>query len=228
VRAGLRDVDFPFLAGLSEPARRELSGLATTRVPSAARLLARGDVVEGAYLVVAGALRVYYVTDQGREATLYRVETGGTCVLALSSTFAEEPYPAWVESGKRGAAFVRVQRATFHRLLAAEPAFRDFVFGALSGRIFELMVSLEELGTARMERRVARLLVTLGGATGVALCTQSAIASELGTAREVVFRALRSLAERGLVRCARGRVYIDDRARLLAAVGVRPARVRPR
>jgi CRP/FNR family transcriptional regulator len=228
VRAGLRDVDFPFLAGLSDSARRELAGLSTTRVPGSSPLLARGDRVEGAYLIVAGALRVYYVTDEGREATLYRVETGGTCVLALSSTFTEEPYPAWVESGKRGAAFVRVHRATFHRFLAAEPAFRDFVFGALSGRIFELMANLEELGTARMERRVARLLVTLGGTTGVALCTQSAIASELGTAREVVFRALRSLAERGVVRCARGRVYIDDPARLLAAAGVRPKGLRPR
>ncbi|MFO0728984.1 MAG: cyclic nucleotide-binding domain-containing protein, partial [Myxococcota bacterium] len=92
-RAGL----FPFFRQLSPRGRGEIDALRTTAVDPNAPLLRRGDDAGGAYLVLEGALRVYYLTEEGREATLYRVEPGGTCVLALSSTLSARPYPAWVE-----------------------------------------------------------------------------------------------------------------------------------
>ena len=44
--------------------------------------------------------------------------------------------------------------------------------------------------------------------------TQAGIAVELGTVREVVYRALRSLSAQKLVQTGRGRVRIVDGARL--------------
>jgi len=44
--------------------------------------------------------------------------------------------------------------------------------------------------------------------------TQARLAAELGTAREVVFRALRALVERGLIGTQRGRVRVLDPVRL--------------
>src|SRR5215470_11853483 len=110
-RAGLTTISFPFLERLGEDARRELGALAATRVEAKQPLLRRGDAVDGLYLVVGGALRVYYVSSEGREATLYDVEPGGTCVLALTSTFGREPYPAWVDAGAEGVAYVRLPGA---------------------------------------------------------------------------------------------------------------------
>src|SRR6185295_15961645 len=110
-------------------------------------------------LVVGGSLRVYYITGEGREATLYRVEPGGTCILALTSTFNQEPYPAWADAGSEGAAFVRVPSGALRRLCDGEPAFREFLFSVLSARVFELMQTLEETGTAQLEQRVARHLL---------------------------------------------------------------------
>lgn len=99
---------------------------------------------------------------------------------------------------------------------AMEPAFRDFIFRALSGRIFELMQTLEAAGTLLMDRRVARYLAHAGRTDDQVRVTQVGIASELGSAREVVFRALRSLSARGLIRTGRARIQIIDRAALLA------------
>jgi CRP/FNR family transcriptional regulator, anaerobic regulatory protein len=212
MRAGLREAQFPFLARLTKVGRQELGALATASVPPAKRLLQRGDRANGAYLVVAGALRVYYIAGDGREATLYRVEPGGTCVLALSSTFNDEPYPAWVDAGPGGGEFVRVPSDVFHRLLEAESAFRSFVFGAISGRLFELMRTLEETGSLQVEQRVARYLLRqhVHEPDGHVRVSQIGIASELGTAREVVFRALRSLAARKLIETGRMRIRILD------------------
>lgn len=215
---------FPFLARLSDGARGELAACRSQKIAARRRLLERGAPAGGAYLVSAGWLRVYYLTPEGREATLYRVEPGGTCILAITSALEEEPYPAWVESGPDGASFMRIPGALLRRLLEGEAAFRDFVFGVMSGRIFELMQALEEAGSARAEQRVARFLLKRAGPDGTVRATQAAIAAELGTAREVVFRALRSLAARRLVQGGRMRVRVLDAAGLRRAAGTANAK----
>jgi CRP/FNR family transcriptional regulator len=217
IPAGIAEAHFPFVAQLTPAARRELAALAATRVKPAQHLLRRGDDAGGVYLVTAGSLRVFYISADGHEATLYRVEPGGACILSLAATFGDEPYPAWVDSGRAGADFVRLPGALFHRLVDGEIAFRQFAFVSLSGRILDLMRTLQELGSERIEQRVARYLLGQHAVDGCVRITQSAIASELGTAREVVFRALRSLVARRLVQTGRMRVRIVDR-RGLAAV----------
>jgi DNA-binding GntR family transcriptional regulator len=54
-------------------------------------------------------------------------------------------------------------------------------------------------------------------ASGSARVSQVGIAAELGTAREVVFRALSSLAARGLIETARLRVTVLDHPGLVRA-----------
>jgi CRP/FNR family transcriptional regulator len=217
MRPALTEARFPFLAGLSQGGRRELEGLVARSVGSRRSVLRRGEQADGAYLVVGGALRVFYVSAAGREATLYHVEAGGTCVLALTATFAGEPYPAWVQAGSAGAEVVRVPSAVFHRLFDEEASFREFVLRALSARIFELMCALEELGSALVERRVARFLLKARRPDGNVRASQVGIASELGTAREVVYRALRTLSARRLIETGRMRIRIVDEPGLMAA-----------
>ena len=219
VRSDLTDATFPFLARLSSGARGELSACHVQTVAARRVLLERGARAAGAYLVTGGLLRAFYLTAEGREATLYRVERGGTCILAIATTLGQEPYPAWVESGPDGATFSHIPDELLRRLLDTEAAFREFVFGVLSGRVFELMQALEEAGSVRAEQRVARFLLKRVTADGTVRATQAAIAGELGTAREVVFRALRSLGARRLIETGRMRVRILDGTGLRRAAG---------
>jgi len=226
--ARLSASQFPFLAELSRTGGLEVANLAVTRVARFHPLLTRGDPVDGAYLLVGGALRIYYVTAEGRQATLYRVEPGGTCVLAVTAAFAGEAYPAWAEAGPDGAAFARVPNPVFRRLFDHEAGFRNFIFGALSRRVLELMQILEETGSAQIEQRVARLLLRQADAEGLVRVSQRQIAAEIGTAREVVFRALRSLSERGLVETGRVRVRVLDAGGLRRAGDLNPPAQRVR
>jgi CRP/FNR family transcriptional regulator len=214
--------DFPFLAGCAPATLAELEAQPVRQVGPHTRILQRGDAVDGVYLVVGGALRVYYLTDEGREATLYWVEPGQTCILALTAAFARESYPAWVETDHRSLRYVLVPGPVFRRLYDGEPAFREFVFTVLSGRVFELMTKLEQLGSLRVEQRLAAFLVAHGDAEGVVPMSQARIAAHLGTAREVVFRSMRTLAARGLVRTARGRVRLQDAGALSDVAGRQP------
>ncbi len=209
---------FPFLQELSPQGRAELGALAEVVASSGRQLIARGAPCGGAYLVLRGSLRVFYFSEDGREATLYRVAPGETCVLALSSTIHAQPYPAWVQAGRGGAAFLRVPAELFHRLLEHEKAFRGFVMAAMAERIFELMTTLERLATRTVVQRVAAYLAehAVNGALSI---TQEALAGELGTAREVVFRALAALTHSGVVARRRGRIQVIDEMALAVAAG---------
>jgi CRP/FNR family transcriptional regulator len=224
MRAALTEALFPFLSGLSKDARREFGALVPGRAKPHQHLLRRGDVAGGAYLVLGGSLRVYYISGEGREATLYTVEPGGTCILALTVAMNDGPYPAWVDAGPAGGQYLVVSTPLVGRLLDGERAFREFVFGALSGRIFDLMRTLEEVGFNQIQQRVARYLMKHRGPDACVRVTQASIAAELGTAREVIFRALRSLSARSMVETGRQRVRIVDAAGLVRVASGEDAR----
>lgn len=201
---------FPALSALA-PESRALLATAARKISCAGGtpLVARGDLVTGAYLVERGALRVYYVSAEGREGTLYWVEPGQSCILALNCMFSRLAYPAWVES-EGDTEVTIVPGDVYRRLFAVEPAVQSFTFDVLSGRLFELMALIEETASQGLEARVAAFLIRRAkGARSLAV-TQDQIARHLATSREVVSRTLRSLAARRLIATAQGRITFLD------------------
>lgn len=216
---GLPSPTFPFFATVSEATRRALVALPVRHAPAHVQVLRQGDEVEGVYLLTGGALRVFHVAADGREATLYWVEPGQTCILALTAAFRREPYPAWVETDRDPVSYVLVPHEMLRVILGAEESVREFVFEALSGRVFELMSALAETAVLRVEARVAALLLRRADPAGAVHMTQARIAAHLGTAREVVFRALRALEARGIIETQRGVVQIRKPEDLAAVAG---------
>ncbi len=201
---------FPLLSDLSS-ASRDLLAASARRVACADKtpLIARGDMVAGAYLVERGALRVYYVSVEGREGTLYWVEPGQSCILALNCMFSRLAYPAWVESD--GATEISIVPGdVYRRLFAAEAAIQGFTFNALSSRLFELMALIEETASQGLEARVAAFLLRRSKGEAEVAMTQEQIACHLTTSREVVSRVLRGLAARRLIETTHGRIALLD------------------
>ena len=175
--------------------------------------MARGDVVAGAYLVEKGALRVYYVSAEGREGTLYWVEPGQSCVLALNCMFSGLAYPAWVQSeGETEVAIIPGD--VYRRLFAAEAAVQSFTFDTLSGRLFELMQLMEETASQGLEARVAAFLLRRSKGEDSIAITQEQIARHLATSREVVSRVPRALVARRLIETSPGYIALTDPAAL--------------
>ncbi len=188
---------------------RSKSSLRRISCKGGTQLVVRGDEVAGAYLVEEGALRVYYTSEEGREGTLYWVEPGQSCILALNCTFSRLAYPAWVESDGP-TRFSVVPGDVYRTLFASDPAVQRFTFEALSGRLFELMALIEETASQGLEARVAAFLLRRAkGEERVAL-TQEQLARHLSTSREVVSRVLRGLSALGLVSSGHGQIVILD------------------
>lgn len=199
---------FPLLQLISQSGRHLLDqGSTTHHFQQGASLLHQGQAVSGAYLVLAGQLRVYTLTPNGIEATLYVIEPGQTCILALNCVFSDLLYPAWVQADSAASVLV-INGRTFRALFQNEIAVRDMTVRSLATMVFGLMAELQQIHACKLEQRLANLLLTRASASGQLSMTQQQIAQHLGTSREVVARLIRGFVEADWVHTSRGAIQI--------------------
>ena len=199
---------------LSDAGRQALArGLRSAVFTRGANVLSRGDQVAGAYLVVTGRLRVYTLSAEGREATLYTIDPGETCVLALNCLFSDLRYPAWVDASP-GTRVAIVDGPAYRSLFEHDAAVRDMTVRAFSTVVFRLMSALEDVHTHSLDRRLATFLVVRASSSGEVRMTQQAIADHLGTTREVVARLLARFSRLRFVSRRRGAIRVHDPTRL--------------
>lgn len=182
-------------------------------VPAGTQVFAPGQSADSLLLLLDGTVRVQQRSDTGREVILYRVNAGESCVLTTACMLAFEDYSAdgVAETDVRA---VSIPRQTFDDLVARSPVFREFLFTAYSRRITDLFALIDDIVFQRMDVRLATRLVELADADGVVHATHASLATELGTAREVISRILSEFQRRGLIEQARGEVRLTGRAGL--------------
>lgn len=196
---------------LSEQGRGLLvKGLITHSFPAGKTIVDKGQEVSGAYFVLEGRLRVFTYAPSGKEATLYLIDPGGTCILALNSLFNRLAYPAWVETEAPTSVAV-VPGPLFRTLFETEKPVQDLTVHTLSTLVFRLMAELEQVHSCTLEQRLAAYLLANAPADGLLQKTQAEIAGHLGSTREVVARLLGRLAAQGWVDTGRGEVRILNR-----------------
>lgn len=201
---------FDAFAHLDDESRAVLAqGLVRKRVARAAAVLHKGQPVSGAYVVLEGRLRVFTVTPGGTEATLYFIDPGGTCVLALNCLFNDLLYPAWVQA-EEACRVAIIPGAVYRRLFESEPGIRNLTVQTLSTLVWRLMGELEQMHACTHRQRLAQFVLSHATADGVLHMTQQQIASHLGTTREVVARLMQEFVAQGLLRTRRGQVDIVD------------------
>ena len=220
--AGITEVKA--FGGLSDTSQALLaSGLRYIHCAKGTPILAKGQRVSGAFVVMSGRLRVFTLSPDGTEATLYTINPHETCVLALNCIFNDLLYPAWVEAGAATSVAV-IPGAVFKALFEAEPGIRNMTVQAFSTIVFRLMTELEEIHSYKLERRLANFLALHASTDGKVHMTQQEIASHLGTTREVVARALGQLVAQRRIRTSRNQIAIDDPAGLVERGRVAAAR----
>lgn len=205
---------FPQFARLDADSARLLEGNARLADIAAGTVLFRDGAECSSYvLVLKGSIRVQKVAENGREIVLYRVERGQSCVLTTNCLIAREDYAAQGVAETDVRALV-LPAATFRALLAKSEAFRDFVFSAYATRIADLLLLIQEVAFGRIDVRLAGWLRTRTNGDDSVVATHQDIATELGSAREVISRQLKEFERRGWVALHRGRIQIKNHAGL--------------
>lgn len=185
----------------------------TTTVPAGQFVFRAGDACQAFLLVLDGRVRVQITAVNGREVTLYRLGSGGSCLLTTSCLLGGDHYPAEAVVEQDAEALV-LPWSSFHRALDGSGPFRRFVFDGFASRLTHVIRKLEQITFSSIDARLAAALLERVDA-GDGVVTHQQLAVELGTAREVVSRHLKRFETEGWVRLGRGRVAIVDRRRLV-------------
>jgi CRP/FNR family transcriptional regulator len=202
---------------LNADARRVLAERGMVRrYPRGALLWNVGDRPSGLHVLVAGEVRVVRIVG-GRQHVLHTEQAGGTLGDVPLFDGSTVPATAIASSACVCAVFTRDALAG---AIAKDARLAFVLLGRLASRLRHVIDRLDGASARTVTERLARYLVNRlprdGRSTSVGLGgTQTAVAEELGTVREVLVRALRDLRESGVIAAdGRGRIRVCDVAEL--------------
>jgi CRP/FNR family transcriptional regulator len=104
----------------------------------------------------------------------------------------------------------------FETALQQSASFRAQVFSAFSSHLSDMIVLVEEVAFGKLDVRLAKHLLAQRDENDTLTATHQNIATELGSAREVISRQLKELESRELVEVNRGKILLTDIAGLKA------------
>lgn len=199
---------FPFLHDIPRAERKAMVGQGrVVSVPAQQFICLEGDQCQALPFVVDGRARVYKSSDSGREITLYRLESGSSCILTASCILSTQPFPAFAVTETPVTAFM-VPAPVFRDWLARYSVWREYTFGLLADRLAQVMALVEEVAFERMDVRLGSYLIAASQAQPILYTTHEAIAVELGSSREVVSRLLKNFEHKQFIALGRGQIRV--------------------
>jgi CRP-like cAMP-binding protein len=181
-----------------------------------------GEPCAGLFIVAAGAVKVFKLSPNGREHILHHIGAGGTFndVAVLDGG----PNPAGAAAADDSVLWV-ISRVDIRRLAHDYPALAWALIESIAARTRHLVDMVEDLALRSVKARLAKLLLAeaarsagQGEISRERMVSQTEMAARLGTVREMVGRALRDLADDGLISLDRHRIVVTDPEGLAAVV----------
>lgn len=182
-------------------------------------LLLEGAPAPGLYVVRTGHVRIAKTSLAGKEQVLLIAGPGET--FNDAPVFDGGPCPATVTALTADTSVWELRTEQVFALLATNSQVAQEVIRVLAGRLRHLTILVEDLSFRPSIARVARLLLEEGASTGGRVAvTQQEMAARVGTAREVVSRALRTLEHQGAITREHHRITHSNPALLRALAGM--------
>ncbi len=170
-----------------------------------------GEDCAGMMLLKKGQVRVYLLSEDGREITLYRLYPGDVCVLSAACVLEEITFDVFVDA-ETDTELLMVQNMALQTLMQENSFVEAFVYRMAAERFSDVMWAMQQILFMGMDRRLAIFLTeeTVKRKSLEIDMTQEQIAKYIGTAREVVSRMVKYFAKEGILETFRGGIRILD------------------
>lgn len=180
-----------------------------------------GQECTGLLMVKKGCLRVYLLSDEGKEITLYRLDAGEICMLSASCVLHSITFDVFIDA-EEDTDCVLVAGCAFSQLAERNPYVKIYMLDAVNNRFSEVMWVMQQILFMSFDRRLAIFLLDESSKLGsdTIKLTHEQIAKYMGSAREVVSRMLKYFISEGIVSSSRqDGIKILDKKRLRAIAG---------
>lgn len=174
----------------------------------------------GLVFIKSGQMRIYILSEEGREVTLYKLGPGDICVFTARCVLDSITFDVVVEA-ETDMELLVVNSKVFNVITDENIYVKCFSYQLATQRFSEAMWTMQQVLFMRADKRLALLLLDemkKQGSCEVRL-THEQLAKDMGSAREVVTRLLKYLANDGIVELSRGMVKILSKSGLEKMVG---------
>jgi CRP/FNR family transcriptional regulator len=187
------------------------------RYPKGTNLHSGESNCVGLFVIKKGTLRVYMLSESGKEITLYRLSVGDMCVLSASCVLSTITFDVHVDT-EEDTELLLVRATYFEALAERNILIECWAYKQATERFSEVMWAMQQILFMSMDKRLAVFLWDESTKTksDVLKLTHEQIARYIGSAREVVTRMLHYFVSEGIVELSRGGIQILDKKKLLA------------
>lgn len=204
----------------TEQQARILGSLVSHRVKKGT-LIHNGSMdCTGLLLIKSGQLRVYILSDEGREITLYRLFELDMCLFSASCMLRSIQFDVTI-AAEKDTEFWVVPTEVYKGILEESAPAANYTNELMASRFSDVMWLMEQIMWKSLDRRLAAFLLeeaSIEGSDRLKI-THETIANHLGSHREVITRMLRYFQNEGMVRLSRGVIEITDADKLEETIG---------
>ncbi len=185
------------------------------KYPKGALVHSAGNDCLGILLIKSGELRVYMVSEEGREITLYRLGEGDVCVLSASCVLSSITFDVYIDAEVDTVLF-QMPSKVFLDLSEKNIYVESFGYQISAQRFSDVMWAMQQILFMSFDQRLAIFLTDESIKTGsdTLILTHEQVAKYMGSAREVVTRMLKYFAAEKIVSLSRGAIQIVDKKKL--------------
>ena len=173
----------------------------------------------GTLLIKKGELRVYILSQDGREITLYRLYEGEVCMLSASCILKNITFEVHIDVAQDSEIY-HISNNAYQQLIDQNIYVENFSLKSATDRFSDVMWAMEQILFMSFDKRLAIFLVNEANSNSadVISMTHEQIAKLMGSAREVVSRMLKHFSNDGLVELSRGGVKILNKEKLRSLI----------
>lgn len=174
-----------------------------------------GNDCSGVIIVRSGSLRLYIMSEEGKDITLYRLHKGDMCMLSASCVLRSITFDVMVDAEEDSECYV-ISGAAFAELSEQNPQVKIFSLETAVSRFSDVMWVMQQILFMSLDKRLAIFLSDESARinSDTITLTHEQIARYIGSAREAVSRMLKYFANEGIVEVSRKDIKIIDKNRL--------------
>lgn len=206
---------FPFWNDLDDKAKQTMCQQSALFSYPKGAAIHDGQECTGVILVKSGCLRVYLLSETGKEVTLYRLNPGDICMLSASCVLQSITFDVFVDAEEDSECLI-LSSSAFSAVAENYPAVKIFALETAVSRFSDVMWVMQQILFMNFDRRLAIFLLDEMARTGddTLHLTHEQIARNMGSAREVVSRMLKYFSSEGMTEVLRKGIKILNKQAL--------------
>jgi len=207
----------PFWSGLGAAEREVLLHASQAVRFKAGETVHDGNECTGVIIVKSGSLRVYMLSEDGKEVTLYRLFAGEISILSASCVLDAITFDVVIDA-EEDTECVIIGGCAYEEVARKVAQVRIYTLEEALSRFSDVMWVMQQILFMSMDKRLAIFLLDESAKLGTDTIhlTHEQIAKYIGSAREVVSRMLKYFSSEGLISSSR-----QEGVRILNKSGLR-------